>query len=136
MHHHLKQLFTFFLNHIIMSKIEALLHQLAHAAQSMVQGGLSETTRQCGKPTCACRSDPSRRHGPHLYLTFRQDGKSHATYIAPEHAVEVRQAHAAWARFWEIGCALADLNRTQMQAQWQQPARTGATSPTKRKVRS
>ena len=87
----------------------------------MVQGGLSETTRQCGKPTCACHSDPSRRHGPHLYLTFRKDGKSHATYIAPEHAVEVREAHAAWARFWEIGCALAGLNRTQMQAQWQQP---------------
>lgn len=136
MGHHLKQLFTLFLNHIIMSKREALLQQLAHAAQSMVQGGLSETTRQCGKPTCGCHSDPSRRHGPHLYLTFRKDGKSHATYIAPEHAVEIREAHAAWERFWEIGCALADLNRTQMQAQWQQPARTRATSPTKRKVRS
>jgi hypothetical protein len=28
------------------------------------------------------------------------------------------------------------LNRTEMQAQWQQPARTRATSPAKRKGRS
>ena len=121
-----------------MLKREALLHQLTEAAQSMVQGGLSETTRQCGKSTCACRSDSSRRHGPHLYLTFRKDGKSHAVYIAPQHAAEIRQAHAAWARFWEIGCALADLNRTEMQAQWQQSTATtaGSSAPRTSRARS
>jgi hypothetical protein len=104
-----------------MSSNETLLRQLLQAAQTMIQGGLSETTRQCGKPTCVCQLDPARRHGPHLYLTFRKDGKSRSLYVAPEHAPAVHQARAAWARFWELGCTLADRNRTAMQAEWQQP---------------
>ena len=47
--------------------------ELALAAQSMVNGSLSEVTRQCGDPTCACAWDPTRRHGPHLYLKFLGD---------------------------------------------------------------
>jgi hypothetical protein len=35
----------------------------------MIQGGLSETTRRCGNPNCACHRDPARRHGPNLYIT-------------------------------------------------------------------
>ena len=34
------------------------LHQLEEAAASMVQGSLSESTRQCGDPSCACAHDP------------------------------------------------------------------------------
>src|SRR5712692_9726497 len=56
---------------------KTFLRQLAHATQSMVQGGLSSTTRTCGKPSCPCHSDPSRRHGPNLYFTWREDGKGH-----------------------------------------------------------
>ena len=42
----------------------------------MVQGSLSEITRQCGDPSCACAGDPARRHGPHLYLKFNAEGKT------------------------------------------------------------
>ena len=68
-----------------MSRKDALIRKLLQAAQSMVQGGLSETTRRCGVSTCICHHDPARRHGPHLYLTFRKDGKSCALYVPPEH---------------------------------------------------
>ncbi len=71
----------------------------------MIQGGLSETTRRCGQPSCACQRDPARRHGPHLYLTFRSEGKSRSLYVPAE--------HAAWARFGELSCQLAALNREQ-----------------------
>jgi hypothetical protein len=101
-----------------MSRKDALLRKLFHTTQSMVQGGLSETTRRCGVPTCACHQDPARRHGPHLYFTFRKDGKSSALYVPPEHAAAARQAQAAWARFWEIGCAISELNRTRLQREW------------------
>ncbi len=91
-----------------------LLQQLLAAATTMVQGGLSETTRRCGQPQCACQRDPARRHGPHLYLTFRSEGKSRSLYVPAEHADTARQAHAAWARFWELSCQLAALNREQL----------------------
>ena len=42
----------------------------------MVQGGLSETTRRCGNRNCICHRDPAKRHGPHLYLTYRSEAKA------------------------------------------------------------
>ena len=96
----------------------ALLKQLATASLSMVQGGLSSTTRTCGKPSCPCHSDPARRHGPNLYFTWRSDGKAHALYVPPQFADQAKAAQAAWARFWDIGCQLAALNRAQLQKRW------------------
>src|SRR5260370_21759567 len=100
-----------------MSRIQ-LLKQLEGAAQKMIQGGLSSTPRNCGKPNCACHRDPARRHGPNLYFTWRQDGKAQSFYVPAPHVKEARAARAAWARFWEIGCQLAALNRAQRQKQW------------------
>ncbi len=103
----------------------------------MVQGGLSETTRTCGNTNCACHRDPSRRHGPHLYLTFRREGKSSSLYVPPKHAAAVKEAQAAWARFWELGCELASLNRARLQRDFQRATRkAGAHRPaTRRKGR-
>ena len=95
-----------------------LLKQLALVTQSMIQGGLSSTTRTCGQSSCDCHSDPARRHGPNLYFTWRSQGKSHAWYVPPEHAHEATAAQAAWARFWEIGCQIAALNREQLRKRW------------------
>ena len=95
-----------------------LLRKLLGAADRMVQGGLSETTRRCGNPACACYGDPARRHGPHLYVTYQSEGKSRSLYVPAEHAEEARRAHAAWAEFWETGCAIAALNREELRRQW------------------
>ena len=97
----------------------ALIHTLLRATRSMVQGGLSETSRRCGKPTCACAEDPAFQHGPHLYLTYREDGASRSLYVPPEEAPIARAAHAAWATFWEAGCAIAALNREALRHRWQ-----------------
>lgn len=98
---------------------------LLAASRSMVQGGLSETSRRCGKSTCQCHDDPTYRHGPHLYLTYREDGDSRSLYVPAEHAADARAAHEAWASFWTIGCAIAELNREQLRREWQRgtPAR-------------
>lgn len=103
-----------------------LRHRLLQAANLMVQGGLSETTRRCGNPGCICYRDPSQRHGPHLYLTYQSEGKNRALYVPAEHAEEARRAHAAWKEFWEVGCALAARNREQLRRrmQDQKPAAT------------
>lgn len=100
-----------------MSRID-LLKQLGLVTQTMVQGGLSSTTRTCGKPACPCHADPARRHGPNLYFTWRSNGRAHALYVPPQYAAEAEAAQAAWARYWELGLQLAAFNREQMQKRW------------------
>jgi|SRR6516225_2900577 len=102
-----------------MRKRKALMRALHAVTKAMVQGGLSETFRSCGKATCPCHDDPTHRHGPHLYLTYRDDRASRSLYVPPEHAAEARAAHDAWASFWTIGCAIATLNREQLRRTWQ-----------------
>jgi hypothetical protein len=94
-----------------MSSKDALIQELRQALQSMIQGSLSEITRQCGDPACACFSDPARRHGPHLYLKFNADGKTHSVYVPPEQGEAIKSAHAAWLRFQEIGAEVSAGNR-------------------------
>jgi hypothetical protein len=105
---------------------KALLNELARVTRIMVQGGLSSTTRTCGKPQCTCHTDQARRHGPNTYFTYRADGKSQALYVPPADAAEASAAQAAWSRFWEIGCELAALNREQLRRKWKRSKATAA----------
>jgi tRNA U34 5-methylaminomethyl-2-thiouridine-forming methyltransferase MnmC len=90
---------------------DRLIAEMAQTARSMVQGSLSEVTRQCGDPSCACAWDPTRRHGPHLYLKFSAEGKAYSIYIPPEDHDALRQAHKAWLRFHELSGQVAADNR-------------------------
>ena len=101
-----------------MSK-QRLLRGLVELARVMVQSGLSETTRQCGNKGCACYRDPAQRHGPHLYLTYRSEGKSRSLYVPAEHAAEARQAHAAGAEFGRVSGEVAALNREGLGKAWE-----------------
>jgi hypothetical protein len=98
---------------------QQLLRRLLKTAELMVQGGLSETTRRCGNRNCICYRNPSQRHGPHLYLTYRSEGKNRALYVPTEHAEQARQAQAAWKEFWDLACALATENREQLRGRMQ-----------------
>lgn len=88
-----------------------MIHELAETAQSMVQGSLSEMTRQCGDPSCACSHDPARRHGPHLYLKFNAEGKTHSVYVPSEQGEVLKSAHRAWLRFQQLGAEVSAGNR-------------------------
>jgi hypothetical protein len=90
------------------------IEELERAAQSMVQGSLSEITRQCGDPSCGCAHDPAKRHGPHLYLKFSAEGKAHSVYVPPPLAPLIKSAHAAWLRFQELGLKLSAANRARL----------------------
>ena len=93
---------------------DKLIAQLEQAAESMVQGSLSELTRQCGDPSCACAHDPARRHGPHLYLMFKAEGKAHSVYVPPEQGEAFKSAQQAWLRFQQIGGEIAADNRERL----------------------
>lgn len=91
---------------------KTLFPRLQRLATTAVQGGLSRTTRTCGNPACACHQDPARRHGPHLYLTFRApDGRSSALYVPREHEPRVRKAVEDWAQLWETIVEISHRNR-------------------------
>jgi len=89
----------------------ALIIEMNESVQAMVQGSLTEVTRQCGDPSCACATDTTRRHGPHLYLKFNVGKKPYSVYVLPEYGEAIRDAHRAWLRFQEIGVELAADNR-------------------------
>jgi hypothetical protein len=88
--------------------------ELAQLAHAMANGSLSEVTRQCGDPSCACATDPARRHGPHLYLKFTAHGKAYSVYVPPEEHQLVREAHHAWRRFTTIAEQMATDNRARL----------------------
>lgn len=102
-----------------MIRQEALLRKLLRASRIMIQGGLSETTRCCGNPNCACHRDPDRRHGPHLYITWTENGRSRSLYVPADHVQQARRAHAAWTQFWESAVLLAAGNREEFRRQGQ-----------------
>lgn len=97
-----------------MSSKDTRIEELQRAAQSMVQGSLSALTRQCGDPSCGCAHDPSKRHGPHLYLKFSAHGKAHSVYVPPPLAPLIKNAHAAWLRFQELALQLSAANRARL----------------------
>ena len=107
---------------------QRLIAKLVKATDSMVQGGLSETSRRCGNPHCACHRDPARRHGPNLYITYRIDGQSRSLYVPPDHVQSARKAQQAWACFWKTGCAIAALNREQLQKRFRREMRARKAS--------
>ena len=90
---------------------EALITEIEQASQSMIQGSLTELTRKCGDPSCACATDPARRHGPHLHLMFNAQGKAHSVYVPREQVEALKEAHRNWLRFQEIGVEIAADNR-------------------------
>jgi hypothetical protein len=90
---------------------DSLIQGLAETAQTMVPGSLSEITRQCGDPSCSCAHDPARRHGPHLYLKFSAEGKTHSVYVPAEQGEALKSAHRAWLRFQELAGEVAAGNR-------------------------
>lgn len=97
-----------------MSSKEKLLHQLEQAASSMVHGSLSESTRQCGDPSCACAHDPASRHGPHLYFRYKDEGKVHSVYVPAELGTSLRNAQEAWHEFQQIGAQISGDNRERL----------------------
>jgi hypothetical protein len=97
-----------------MSSKEKRLYQLEQVAASMVQGSLSESTRQCGDPSCACAHDPSSRHGPHLYFRYKDEGKVHSVYVPADLGESLRGAQEAWHEFQQIGAEISADNRDRL----------------------
>ena len=88
-------------------------------------GTLVEVMLRCGKQACGCRNDPSRRHGPHLYLKFRdENGRYTSLYIPRSHEAEVRRGVEAWSKMREAMVELGHHNRKALSKRLRQRPRS------------
>lgn len=94
-----------------MSRKGTLVQEIEQVARTMVQGSLSESTRQCGDPSCACAHDPASRHGPHLYFRYKDGGRVRSVYVPPEAQGTFLDAQGAWQRFQDLGAEASAENR-------------------------
>ena len=63
----------------------ALSAKLAHIG--FIWGGSVHSQRMtCGRPDCACHSDPEARHGPYVYWTTKVAGRSVSQLLHPPEA--------------------------------------------------
>jgi hypothetical protein len=52
-----------------------------------IWGGSVQTQwLRCGKSGCACAGDPARRHGPYVYWTTKQQGRTVTRLLHPPEA--------------------------------------------------
>ena len=80
-----------------------------------MRGSIVERVRTCGKPNCACASDPDARHRGKV-LTVSVDGRQQTLALRHEDEARVRSAIEAYEQAWRIingltACELADLRR-------------------------
>lgn len=83
------------------SKLRQLLREPA-----LIRGSLVEMRRACGKATCACATDPARRHRS-LYLAVSVEGKRRMLYIPPAWEARVREWTAHYGEIREVVEALS-----------------------------
>ncbi len=60
-----------------------LANQLAEI-DGLLPGSVVVRRMRCGKPTCACRDEPPRLHGPYIQWTRTLDGKTVTRYLSED----------------------------------------------------
>ena len=87
----------------------------ALAFEPLMRGSIVERRRKCGKPNCACATDPAARHGGKV-LTVSLDGRTQTIPLRQEDEARVRKAIDAYEAAWRVingltACELSDLRR-------------------------
>lgn len=77
------------------------------------KGTLLARMVKCGKPGCACQSDPARRHGPYYEWTYKAKGKTVNVRLSPEAAPLYR---AAATQYSKLKSTLAKMEKLSRQA--------------------
>ena len=89
---------------------QELLDTIEHLARIAVFGAITETYRTCGNAGCRCHAE-GPKHGPHMYINFRQDGKTTGYYVPRAAQEDMRAAVNAWAQLQVRLRELAQMNK-------------------------
>lgn len=71
----------------------------------------------CGKPACACATEPARRHGPYFEWTYKVAGKTVNVRLAPDAVTAYRAGTAEWRRLRALLTRLETLSRRAIKRQ-------------------
>lgn len=77
------------------------------------KGTLLARMIKCGKPRCACASDPQKRHGPYFEWTYKDQGKTVTVRLTAKAAPVFR---AASKQYRTLKTTLARLEKLSRQA--------------------
>jgi hypothetical protein len=82
----------------------------------IASGSLAQRPARCGKPTCRCRADPPRLHGPYWHWTAKVDGRTVNKRLSEREArlylewiANDRKARALLAQMREVAAEAAAL---------------------------
>lgn len=92
---------------------QAILDEIVELADRAVFGTISETYRTCGRASCSCHST-GPKHGPHMYISYRGEGKTTGYYVPVAAQEKVRAGVAAWQALQRRLRELAELNRQEI----------------------
>ena len=57
----------------------------------VLRGTIGARMMRCGKPTCRCKADPPRLHGPYYLWTRKVAGKTVTVRLTAEHAARCQE---------------------------------------------
>ncbi len=77
-----------------------------------MKGTVLQRRMKCGKPNCACRRDPAKRHGPYFEWTYKTKGKTVNVKLRPEEAPIYQAAARQHRRLKSVLSRLERLSRT------------------------
>jgi hypothetical protein len=92
------------------AQFRALRAQLAELG-FFCKGTVLERRMTCGKPACACGTEPARRHGPYFEWTYKEAGKTVNVRLTPEAVAAYRAGTAEWRRLRRLLTRLESLSR-------------------------
>ena len=87
-----------------------LLAEIARLVDVAIFGSISETYRTCGNAGCRCHGE-GPKHGPHLYVSFRGDGKTTGYYVPKAAHDDIHRGVEAWQTLQQRLRELAELNK-------------------------
>ena len=87
-----------------------LLREIESLSRAAIFGSASETYRTCGNPGCRCHG-AGPKHGPHVYVKFREAGKTGGYYVPEAAHADIRAGIEAWRTLQLRLRELADLNK-------------------------
>ena len=81
------------------------------------KGTVLKRMTKCGKPYCACRSDPDKRHGPYFELTYKVKGKTVNVRLSPQAAPLYRAASVQFRKLKATLQRLEKISQTVLEIQ-------------------
>lgn len=85
--------------------------------QYFSKGTVLKRMMQCGKARCACRTDPTKRHGPYFEWTYKANGKTVNVKLTPDAAPLYKAASQQYRKLKTLLQRLERLSQTALRHQ-------------------